>query len=154
MCDCSWRKLDTFLTRSEPCSAAGNCDLSKGCEVINVRQIPFTLWVNRLNLVGCQTLWAWMEDIFGHETRHPLFPSVLWHCWLGYRPDVYSSRVVTTHHLHHPLAAIKSRMETFWYWLTHRFNWKMAVKMEREREREREREDTTAEVVLQMYDAL
>jgi len=74
--------------------------------------------------------------------QHPAF----------YRPDAYSSRVVTTHHLHHPLAAIKSRMETFWYRLTHRFNWKMAVKMERERERERE--DTTAEVVLQMYDAL
>jgi len=74
-----------------------------------------------------------------------LFPSVLWHCWLGDRKGIrpvknwvlahrwwqfhwsfahVTAPVVTTHHLH-ILTPTKLRMETFWYRLT---CWKTATK--------------------------
>jgi len=53
-------------------------------------------------------------------------------------PTVYAT--VSCRNLQYIVAAIKSRIETFWYQLTQRSTWKMAVKTETEREGERERE--------------
>ena len=95
---------------------------------------PITVLCDTQNWLCCYVINSAVTVINFCQVCSYLFPSVLWHCWLGDRKGIldvgllmvtiwlelctsYSS---ACHHSPPPssLAPIKSRMETFWYRLT------------------------------------